>query len=106
MKGRIAMRQLTNVQRQHLRRLANPLRPLVQIGKQGLTDGVRTSVDRSLESHELIKVKFLDFQDQKEELTGDLVESTNSILVALVGNTATLYREQPDPEKRKIDLPE
>ena len=60
----------------------------------------------SLASHELIKVKFLDFQDQKVELTDDLVRSTGSILVALVGNTATLYREQPDPEKRKIFLPE
>jgi RNA-binding protein len=54
----------------------------------------------------LIKVKFLDFQDQKAELTDDLTRSTGSILVSLVGNTATLYREQPDPEKRKIWLPE
>jgi RNA-binding protein len=100
------MRQLTNAQRQHLRRLANPLKALVQIGKQGLTDGVRTSADRSLAIHELIKVKFLGFQDQKEELTDDLTRSTGSILVQLVGNTATLYREQPDPEKRKIWLPE
>ena len=100
------MEQLTNAQRQHLRRLANPLRPLVQIGKQGLTDGVRASVDQSLASHELIKVKFLDFQDQKEELTDDLARETGSILVALVGNTATLYREQPDLEKRKIWLPD
>jgi RNA-binding protein len=100
------MRELTNAQRQHLRRLANPLKPLVQIGKQGLTDGVRISVDRSLGSHELVKVKFLDYQDQKEDLTDDLVRTTDSILVALVGNIATLYREQPDPEKRKIVLPE
>lgn len=100
------MRHLTNAQRQHLRRLANPLKPLVQIGKQGLTDGVRTSADLSLASHELIKVKFLGFQDQKEELTDDLTRITGSILVSLVGNTATLYREQPDPEKRKIWLPE
>jgi RNA-binding protein len=100
------MEQLTNAQRQHLRRLANPIKPLVQIGKQGLTDGVRASVAQSLASHELIKVKFLDYQDQKEELTHDLVQTTGSILVALVGNTATLYREQPDPEKRKISLPE
>jgi RNA-binding protein len=100
------MPQLTNAQRQHLRRLANPLRPLVQVGKQGLTSGVLSSIDQSLASHELIKVKFLDFQDQKEELTDDLARTTGSILVALVGNTATLYREQPDPEKRKITLPE
>ena len=99
------MRHLTNAQRQHLRRLAHQIKPVVQIGKQGLTDNVRLNVDRALETHELIKVKFLDFQDQKAELTGDLVRTTGSVLIGLVGNIATLYREQPDRDKRKIRLP-
>ena len=99
------MRKLTNAQRQHLRRLAHELRPLVQIGKQGLTDGVRTNLDQALATHELVKVKFLDFQDQKEELTDELVHTTQSVLIGLIGNIATLYRQQPDPDKWKIRLP-
>jgi RNA-binding protein len=100
------MGELANAQRQHLRRLAHELRPVVQIGKEGLTDRVRGAVDVALASHELIKVKFLGYQDQKHELTDDLARSTDSVLIGLVGNVATLYREQPDPDKRKIHWPE
>ena len=98
------MSQLTNMERTELRRLANQIKPLVQIGKNGLTDGVVANLDQALDSHELVKVKFLDFQDEKNELTAEMVETTSSILVSLVGNIATLYRQQPDPDKRKIDL--
>ncbi len=99
------MQHLTNAQRQYLRRLAHQLKPMVQIGKQGLTEGVRMNVDQALETHELIKVKFLEFQDEKEALTDDLIQTTESVLIGLIGNVATLYRQQPDPEKRKIRLP-
>ena len=96
---------LTSIQRQHLRRLAHEIRPMVQVGKQGLTDGVRINADRALDDHELVKVKFLNFQDQKRELTEELVHATNSVLISLVGNIALLYRRQPDPDRRKIELP-
>ncbi len=99
------MRQLTNAQRQYLRRMANPLRPIVQIGKQGLTESVRGSIDQALLSHELIKVKFLDFQDEKDELTDDLVRTTGSTLVGLIGGVAILYRQHPDHDRRKLHLP-
>ncbi len=98
------MHQLTNAQRQQLRRLANQLRPVVQIGKQGLTDSVRISVDQALAAHELVKVKFLTMQDEKGAVATDLTRSTESMLIALVGNVAILYREQPDPDKRSIHL--
>ncbi len=99
------MQELTNGQRQYLRRLAHDLRPLVQIGKQGLTDQSLATIDHTLDAHELIKVKFLDFQDQKQELSETIAAQLNTILVGIVGNIATFYREQSDPDKRKIVLP-
>jgi RNA-binding protein len=99
------MRTLTNAQRAHLRRLAHHLKPVVQIGKQGLTDAVLASVDETLKAHELIKVKFMDFRDQKRELTEELVAASGSALVGMIGNIAILYRQQADPQKRKINLP-
>ena len=84
--------------------MANQLRPLVQIGKQGLTDSARRSVDQALEAHELVKVKFLDFQDQKAKLIDDLATATDSVLVHSIGNVAVLYRQQPDPDRRRIEL--
>ena len=99
------MQRLTNAQRAHLRRLAHHLKPVVQIGKQGLTSGVQASVDEALNARELIKVKFMDFRDQKQELTDELAAASGSVLVGMIGNIAILYRQQKDPQKRKITLP-
>jgi RNA-binding protein len=99
------MHELSNGQRQYLRRLAHDLRPLVQIGKQGLTEQALATIDRTLDAHELIKVKFLDFQDEKHELSETIATQLHTILIGVVGNIAILYREQPDPDKRKITIP-
>ena len=99
------MKQLNNTQKQHLRRLAHDLRPAVQIGKNGLTDQIHTTIDHELNAHELIKIKFMDFKEEKRQLTEELAEASNGTLIGLIGNVAILYREQPDPEKRQIKLP-
>jgi RNA-binding protein len=99
------MKQLNNMQKQLLRRLAHDLRPAVQIGKNGLTDQIHTTIDHELNAHELIKIKFMDFKDEKQQLTEELAEASNGALIGLIGNVAILYREQPDPEKRQIKLP-
>ncbi len=99
------MKRLSNTQKQHLRRLANDLRPAVQIGKNGLTDQIHTTIDHELNAHELIKIKFMDFKEEKRQLTEALAEVSNGTLIGLIGNVAILYREQSDPEKRQIKLP-
>lgn len=99
------MAELTNAQRQYLRRLAHELRPIVQIGKQGLSDQAMATIDRALDAHELIKVKFLSFQDEKHELSQTMSDQLGAVLVSLIGNVATLYRRQSDPEKQQIALP-
>jgi RNA-binding protein len=98
------MQQLTSSQRSQLKRLAHDLRPLVQIGKNGLTDQLRITLDNELTAHELVKIKFMAFQEERAEITRELVEATASAQVAMIGNTAILFREHPDPAKRKIKL--
>ena len=100
------MRQLSNTQRDYLRRQAHDLRPVVQIGKQGLTEQVQATVDEALNAHELIKIKFMDFRDEKRDLAEELAERTRSTLVGVIGNIAIVYRQQADPEKRRISLPQ
>lgn len=99
------MPQLTNAERQYLRRLAHDLRPAAQIGKQGLTPSVQANIERELDAHELIKIKFQDFQDQKHELSEEIAGEARATLVSVIGNVAVLYREQPDPDRRRIKLP-
>lgn len=100
------MDSLTGQQRRYLRSLANRLKPLVFVGKEGVTDTVIKSVEDAITAHELIKVKFIDHKDHKQPLIDEIVERTNSHQAGLVGHVALLYRQQEDPEKRKISFPE
>ncbi|HEY1014242.1 MAG TPA: ribosome assembly RNA-binding protein YhbY [Herpetosiphonaceae bacterium] len=100
------MNELNSGQRQYLKRQAHSLKPVVQIGKLGLTENVIQSIDNALDAHELIKVKFGDFQDQKRELSAELTAATASELVNTVGNIITLYRRHRDADKRVIVLPD
>ena len=97
------MQELTSSQRSQLKKLAHDLRPLVQIGKNGLTDQLRITLDNELTAHELVKIKFMAFQDERVAITRELIEATGAAQVAMIGNTAILFREHPDPTKRKVD---
>lgn len=101
------MEDLKGFEKKYLRGLAHSLKPLVLIGKEGLTGGTIHAVDEALSLHELIKIKFNDFKEsgQKTALTEELTTKTKSSFVGMVGHTSTLYRKQADPEKRKIQLP-
>jgi RNA-binding protein len=96
---------LTSSQRKFLRGEAHHLDPVVLIGKSGVTDALIGAANAALDAHELIKIKFNDFKDQRTELTHEVEERTQSQLCGLIGNVAILYRQQSDPDKRKIDLP-
>jgi RNA-binding protein len=99
------VQSLTNTQKQYLRRLAHDLKPVVQVGKNGLSEKLYDALEHELDAHELIKVKFMDFRDEKRELVAEFVERTGSALVLLIGNVAIVYRQQADPERRGIRLP-
>jgi RNA-binding protein len=98
------MKRYTGAERKQLRGLAHNLTPIVQIGKNGLTDGAIHSIDFALESHELIKVKFAEFKDQKKQLSESISEKTFCEWVGMIGNISIFYREQSDPNKQKVIL--
>ena len=58
----------------------------------------------ALGDHELIKVRFLEFKDEKKALSQEIAEKTGSELVGLIGNIAIYFRQHPDPAKRKVRL--
>jgi RNA-binding protein len=90
---------LTGKQRHHLRGLGHELRPIVQIGKDGIDDGVVAAVDRALTDHELVKIRVnvgeavdLDRHDAAEAIA----KRTHSEVAQVLGNTLLLYRANPD----------
>ena len=102
------MNSINSTQAKYLRGMAHGLKPVVFIGQRGLTDALIRSTEEAFESHELIKVKFIDYKEkkQKTELAKALEARTGSYLAGMIGHIAILYRQHPDPEKRKIVLPE
>lgn len=96
---------LTGAERKYLRGLAHHLKPLAQIGKTGVTPNVLAAIDEALEHHELIKVRFLDFKDQKRQLSQTIADHVDGEIIGSVGHVFMFYRQHPDPEKRKVHLP-
>ncbi len=95
---------LTGKQRRHLRALGHELKPIVQIGKGGLDDGLIAAVDRALTDHELVKVKVgegagLDRHDAADAIA----HKTQSEIAQVLGNIVLLYRAHPD--EPVIELP-
>ncbi|HAR49183.1 RNA-binding protein [Smithella sp. SCADC] len=99
------MDKLKGSQRKYLRSQAHHLKPLVIIGTKGVTGQLIGSVDLALKDHELVKVKFGEFKKTKKEISEEIAKTTKSEPVGLIGNIAIFYRQQPDPEKRKIKIP-
>lgn len=102
------MTQLKGFQKKHLKSLAHGLKPVVQIGKEGMTERVIRAVDEALVRHELIKIKFIDFKDRdrKEAFIAEIALKTGGEPIGMIGHTVTFYRQQADPEKKKIELPQ
>jgi RNA-binding protein len=94
------MTDINGCQKRKLKSLAHHLNPVVQIGQKGLTEALIKAVDKALSDHELIKVKFVDFKDEKHNLAEDVVKETGSVLVNMIGNIAILYRENPELERK------
>jgi RNA-binding protein len=95
--------KLSNKQKQFLKGLAHPLKPIVQIGSNGLTEGVVAEIDNALNFHELIKVKVpTDDREEKSLIMDAIVRETKSEKLQVIGHTLILYRPS---EERKIQLP-
>lgn len=91
---------LSNKQRKYLRTLANNIKPLMQMGKDGTKDTFIRQLDIILESHELVKVNVLENSPMTaKEAANYFVERLDAEYVQAIGRKFTLYREaQEDPE--------
>ncbi|KAA8728338.1 MAG: ribosome assembly RNA-binding protein YhbY [Ewingella americana] len=95
---------LNNKQKQYLKGLAHPLKPVVMLGNNGLTEGVLAEIELALQHHELIKVKVAAEERETKTLIVDaIVRETKASNVQVIGNILVLYR--PSTEDRKIILP-
>lgn len=95
---------LTGKQKSHLRALAHKLKPVVQIGHQGVTAGVLAALDKALETHELIKLKVAgEAEVDAEEIVKEIEKGARCQVAQVIGHTLVIYRRRA--ENPKIVLP-
>lgn len=97
------MEPLAPKQRAHLKSLAHSLKPVFQIGKEGVSDAAVAAVEDALRTRELLKIKVqqaapLAAQDACGALAGRIADVH---CVQVIGRTVVLYRRHPTaPEIR------
>lgn len=89
------MDTLTNAQVRSFKATAQRLKATLEIGKEGISPKFLAALDQELKRHELVKVKFGQFKDEKKNLTPVLAEKSASHLITRVGNVVVLYRPKP-----------
>jgi len=95
---------LTGKQRRHLRALGHHLEPVVQLGKNGLTDAIAAAVEDAIEHHELVKVRLgTECPDDRHEVAEALAAALKAEAAQVLGRTILLYRRHP--KEPKITLP-
>jgi len=97
---------LTSRQRAFLRKQAHGLKPVLQIGKGGVTEAAVSAAREALTARELMKVKVLDVAPASASAAGAELAAAlgDTYLVQVIGRTLVLFR--PDPESPQIDLPD
>jgi RNA-binding protein len=90
---------LSGKQRRQLRALGHHLKPVVQVGAQGITEQVIAATQQALRDHELIKVKIAEGPQDRHETSSSLAVATGAELAQLLGRTALLFRARKQDSK-------
>ena len=92
--------ELTSKERSALRSAAHSLKPVVQIGDNGLTESVLKEIDRNLTAHSLIKVRVAsDEREERSNMLDQICETLSCANIHHLGKILILYR----PGKSVID---
>lgn len=88
---------LSGSQKRELRKMAHPLNPIFQVGKEGVSINFLEGVENALYSKELIKVKLLDTcPEDVHTVALKISEYTKAEIVQIIGHTIVLYLRVKD----------
>ncbi|MCL2633320.1 MAG: YhbY family RNA-binding protein [Oscillospiraceae bacterium] len=97
---------ITSKQRAALRGIANSYDTIFQIGKSSeISENLVKQVNDALAARELIKLRVLNNSEYSaKDAAVELSEKTNSEIVQVIGTRFVLFKQNPDPDKRKISI--
>ena len=87
-----------------LRALANPLKPVVIIGKEGLTENIVVSINDVIRTHELIKISILKTYEglPTKELAHLICSTISAEYIHVVGRTMVIYKKNKDINRYEV----
>jgi len=98
--------QLTPAERRALRARAHALDPVVLIGDEGLTTAVLKEIERSLNAHELIKVRVAgEDRDARSDTLRRVCEDLGATAVQHIGKILVIYRQRSEPDAKSGTRP-
>ena len=93
--------EMNGKQKRYLRSLAVNIKPIVQIGKSGLSNEILTSIRNAADARELIKVNILQNSD---EVATDVAEAIEEMGLDVVGRNLIVFKVSDRKENRKISV--
>ncbi len=74
-------------------------KPLMQVGKNGISDNTIKNINELFNTHELVKVSVMkSAADDIKEFALDLARLSRSELVQVIGRQIVLYRRSKEPQ--------
>ena len=96
--------ELTSKQTKYLKGLGHELKPILQIGKDGVSKEFIANLEDCLKHHELLKIKVLENAPaERDELATQVGKKTKGRVAQIIGKTLLFYR--PFKEDPEIKLP-
>ncbi len=96
---------ITTKQRAQLRSLANVIDPVMQIGKDGITENSLIQINGLFEARELFKINILKNCDlSPKEIANQIQKETNCEIVQCIGSKVVLYRKSTKKKIKHIEL--
>ena len=96
---------ITTKQRAFLRGLGNALEPVMQIGKEGLGDNSKETINGLLEARELVKIRVLNnCENSPKEMMKLICLETGADPVQVIGGVLLVYRRSSKKDFKHIEL--
>ncbi|MGF7406331.1 ribosome assembly RNA-binding protein YhbY [Lactococcus lactis] len=96
--------EMNGKQKRYLRSLAVNIKPIVQIGKSGLSNEILTSIRNAADARELIKVNILQNSDEVATDVAEAIEGMGLDVVQIIGRNLIVFKVSDRKENRKISV--
>ena len=96
---------LSQTKIKQLRAIGHRLKPVVTVSDNGISEGTLTELERALNDHELIKVKF-SFEDRESKKLAieHILQQSGAECVQQIGKIVLLYRLAKQTNKKLSNL--